>query len=392
MTTIATSWLIYRLTGSAFLLATLNAVSMLPSFLLSPYAGVQVDRWPRHKVLLCTQTASMLQSFILAILTLSGIITVPELFILVGIQGIVNAFDLPARQAFVSEVVESKKDLANAIALNSGLFNGARLVGPAIGGVIIAATNEGVCFLIDGISYLAVILALLAMHIKAAHAKTPRRSLFLELKEGLLYSFKFEPIFALILIVGITSFSLTPLSVLMPVFAKEVFRGGPQTLGLLMASSGCGALIGAIYLASRESVIGLGKVITYAGMTLGSTLIVFSFTSFLLVAVLLQLIIGVSMILMMASSNTLIQTLVDPTKRGRVMSLFGMAFTGMMPLGSLFAGWSSEILGLQFTVSLGGLIVLIASVIFAKRLPHIRAKARPILIERGILTEPLMNS
>jgi MFS family permease len=384
ITSVATSWLIYRLTNSTLLLASLNAAGMIPSVIFAPFAGVQSDRWDRRKVLLVTQSLSMLQSFTLAALTLTSMITVNYLFFLVIFQGIVNAFDVPTRQALLSDVVESKRDLPNAIALNSALFHGARLIGPAIGGLIIALTSEGYCFLIDGFSYLAVLIALNKITSKPAEPKQ-HRPMFQDLKEGLSYAVKFEPVGAMILLVAAASFSITPNMVLLPAFAREVFGGGPETLGLLMASSGLGALCGALYLASRESVLGLAKVITAGGFSLGCGLLSFAFTSNIYAAIFFLFVIGLTMILVAASSNTVLQTIVRSNIRGRILSLFTVAFTGMIPVGSLTAGIMSNHLGIKYTAASGGLVIITAIAIFTRRLPSIKSKVRPIYEELGII-------
>lgn len=382
---IATSWLVYRLTGSAVLLATLNAVGMLPSILISPIAGVHIDRWNIRKVLLVTQTASMLQSFTLALLTLADLITVPQLFILVAFQGAVNAFDLPARQSFIGDIVPSHEDRSNAIALSSAIMNGTRLIGPAIGGIIISLSNEGVCFLLDGFSYIAVVIALSMLKLESTHEPSDRRSVKRELLDGLSYATRFKPIGALILLVGVGSFAVTPYITLLPVVTKDIMNAGPRTLGFLMASSGLGAFSGAIYLASRSTVVGLGVIIARAGFALGLLLIVLAMWPVLWLAMPVIFCIGLSMVLLMSSSNAVIQTLVDRTKRGRILSLYSVAFTGVIPLGNLFAGWGAHLIGVRGVIGAGGIAIFVATGVFGAWLPKLREQAMPVYRERGII-------
>ena len=388
ITTTATSWIVYRLTGSALLLGLVGFAGQFPAFLLGPFAGILVDRWDRRRLLVATQTISMLQSFALAALTFSGHITVGAIVLLSVLQGIVNAFDMPGRQAFLFTMIEDKSDLSNAIALNSSMVNVARLVGPSIAGVIIAATNEGWCFLIDGISYSAVIVALLRMRIPRAPAAAARRSGALQqFTEGWTYAFGFRPIRSIIMLLALVSLVGVPYSVLMPVFATEVFHGGPHTLGFLMTASGCGALIGALWLATRKSVLGLGRIISIASASFGAGLIAFSFSPVLWMALPCLVVAGFGFMVQMASSNTVIQTIVDDEKRGRVMGFYMMAFLGTAPFGSLIAGWMSARIGAPHTLLAGGICCIVGAVWFRTELPAIRAAVRPIYIRMGILPE-----
>lgn len=387
LTRIATSWLVYRLTNSAFLLGLVGFAGQIPSFLLSPLAGVLVDRWNRHRILVVTQILSMLQSLALAVLALTGIIAVWHILVLSIFQGLINAFDIPARQSFVVQMVEKKEDLPNAIALNSTIFNSARLLGPSIGGILIAAVGEGICFLIDGISYLAVIASLLAMRIPKHRVISKDRPLMEELKEGITYALNFPPIRSILLLLGLISLAGIPYTVLMPVFAKDVLKGGPHTLGYLMAASGTGALAGAIYLATRKSVQGLGKLIAWSAAIFGVGLVIFSFSQVLWLSLLLMIITGFGMITEMASSNTVLQTIVEDDKRGRVMSFYAMAFMGMVPIGSLLAGSLASKIGAPYTVMIGGICCLAGSVWFARILPYLREITRPIYIKKGIIPE-----
>ncbi len=338
MTQIATSWLVYRITGSAWLLGIVGFASRIPSFLLGPFAGVWVDRWNRHQTLVVTQILSMLQSFALAGLALARIITIREIIWLGLAQGIINAFDMPARQAFVIQMVEDRADLGNAIALNSSMVNMARLLGPSIAGVIIAAFGEGYCFLIDGFSYLAVIASLLAMRIAPGKPRGADKPVWHELKEGWHYVTHFVPIRSILLLLAVISLVGMQYTVLMPIFAGQVLHGGPHTLGFLMGASGVGALGGAMFLATRKNVLGLGRVVPLASAIFGTGLIALGLSRFLWLSLLLMLFVGGAMMTQMASSNTILQTIVQDDKRGRVMSFYSMAFLGMAPFGSLLAG------------------------------------------------------
>jgi len=388
ITTTATNWLVYRLTGSALLLGVVGFAGQFPAFVAGPFAGIFVDRWDRHRLLVATQTISMLQSFALAALVLSNHITLGAIIALSVVQGLVNAFDMPARQAFLLTMVENRADLGNAIALNSSMVNLARLLGPSIAGVVIAATNEGWCFLIDGVSYVAVIVALLKMHI-AAPLERPvaRHSALHQFREGFSYVLGFRPIRSIILLLALVSLVGVPYSVLMPVFATTVFEGGPHTLGLLMTSSGCGALLGALWLARRRSVVGLGRVIPMASALFGIGLMCFSFTHVLWLALPCLTVAGFGFMVQMASSNTVIQTIVDDEKRGRVMSFYMMAFLGTAPFGSLIAGSLSQTIGAAHTLLLGGSCCIAGAVWFASALPAIRQAVRPIYVRLGILPE-----
>lgn len=384
ITTVATSWLVYRLTGSEFLLGVVGFAGQFPSFLLAPLAGVLVDRWNRQRVLIATQVCSMLQSFALAALALSGTIEVWSICVLNVLQAFINAFDMPARQSFVNEMIEDRADLPNAIALNSAMFNAARLVGPSIGGIIIAASNEGVCFLIDGLSYFAVMLSLFKIKISKPAALAKPSNILTGLHEGGRYAFGFTPIRWILLLVASMSLLGTPQIILMPVFAREVLHGGPGLLGLLMAASGCGALLGALRLASRRNIAGIGKIIATSGFLLGVALCVFSFSRVIWLSLLANFLAGGSLITLLAGCNTVIQSLVDDDKRGRVMSFYMMAFMGMMPLGSLLAGLIAQRFGAPFTVMLGSGFCILISAVFLRILPVIREQAREAMaIKRG---------
>lgn len=387
ITNIATSWLVYRLTGSAFLLGLVGFSGQLPAFLLMPVAGLIVDRYNQHRILIATQTLSMLQSFALAALTLSHKITIPWLVALSVVQGLVNAFDMPCRQAFVVRMIEKKEDLGNAIALNSSMFNAARIVGPAIGGALIAAAGEGWCFFLDGLSYLAVIAGYLAMRIPPRTSVPSSVDGMTQFREGLKYALKSRPIRSLLGLIALVSLMGVPYMVLMPIFAGEVLKGGPHTLGLLMTAAGAGALTGALWLASRKSVLGLGRVIPLATAAFGLGLIAFSFTRNIGLALVFLVIAGGGFMVQMAAGNTILQTIVEDDKRGRVMSLFIMAFVGTAPFGSLFAGALSQRIGVPHTLLISGVSCLLGAFWFYRQLPEIRAAIRPIYRMLGILKE-----
>jgi MFS family permease len=388
MTRIATSWLVYRLTGSAWMLGLIGFLGQIPTFLLGPFAGVWVDRWSRHRTLVWTQILSMLQSFALAALAFSGHIAIWHIALLSMLQGVINAFDTPARQAFLIEMVEDRAILSNAIALNSTMVNTARLLGPAIGGLIIAAVGEAWCFAIDGISYGAVILSLLLMTVAAA---APRRrdeeNLWRELVEGFRYVSGSAPIRAILLLLAIVSLVGMPYSVLLPIFASQIFHGGAHTLGLLMGSTGVGALIAAVTMAARRSILGLGRRIGLAALLFGAGIFVFALSRNLALSVAMLLVTGFAMMQHMASSNTILQTISDPDKRGRVMSYYTMAFMGMTPFGSLFGGALAARFGAPRALAVSGLICVASAGIYFAYLPAVRRALRPIYIELGILPQ-----
>jgi MFS family permease len=393
---VATVWLVYSLTHNALLLGVVGFAGQIPMFVLAPFAGVWVDRVNRQRLLVLTQTLSSLQSFALAALALTHVINVPEIIALSLFQGIVNAFDIPGRQAFLVEMVTERNDLANAIALNSTMVHGARLIGPAAAGLLIYYVGEGMCFLLDGISYIAVIMALLAMRITPRPPRPPR-SVIVELKEGFLYVWGFPPIRVLLIVMGVISLTGMPaFMVLMPIFADH-FGGekGSQTLGFLMASSGVGALIGALALAMRRSVLGLGRLIAEAAVVLGIALLVFPLSHRLWLSLLIMPIAGWAMLTNFASANTVLQTLSDDDKRGRVMSFFTMAFIGMTPFGNLIAGalasrlggHHNDLLGASRTFYLEGVMCVLAAIAFAIKLPALRKVVQPIYVSKGIIPD-----
>jgi MFS family permease len=387
MTRVATGWLVYRVTGSAFLLGLVSFASQIPVLVLGPVAGVWVDRWHRHRVLVVTQVLSMLQSFGLAGLALAGIITVPEIIALNLFQGAVNAFDMPARQAFVIEMVESPEDLGNAIALNSSLVNAARLVGPSVAGLVIAAVGEGWCFLIDGLSYIAVIASLLAMVVRERVVEPSEQSVRAELREGWDYVRGSQPISAILLLLALISLVGMPYTALMPIFAGKILHGGAHTLGFLMAAAGVGALLGAVRLAARRSVLGLGRVIPMAATAFGAGLIGFAASRYMWLSMLLLVMTGFGFMQQMAASNTILQTIVEDKKRGRVMSFYSMAFQGVAPFGSLIAGATANRIGAPATLMIGGAICVGGAGLFASQLGKLRKVVRPIYQQIGIIPE-----
>jgi MFS family permease len=385
MTRLATSWLVYRLTGSAFLLGVVGFAGQIPTFLFAPFAGVWVDRLNRRNDLLVTQGLAMLQSFALAALALSHHINIHEIIWLSALQGTINAFDMLGRQAFLVEMVEAKQDLGNAIALNSSMVNMARLVGPSLAGVIIAISSEGYCFLIDGISYLAVIASLYAMRLHAAAIKRTTGSVLMQLKEGWTYVSGFAPIRTILLLFAAVSLLGWPFTVLMPVFAGTILHGGPHTLGFLTAAVGVGALVSAISLAVRKTVLGLGKMIPISTAAFGAGLILFGMSRTLWFSLLMMLSCGFGLMQQMAASNTIIQTIVEESKRGRVMSFYTVAFVGMAPFGSLLAGTLAHAIGAPRTLMISGACCILGGAWFASRLPGIRKSIRPIYKNLGIL-------
>ena len=385
MTRLATSWLVYRLTGSALLLGVVGFAGQIPTFLLAPFAGVWVDRLDRRHVLIVTQILAMLQSFALAALTLSKHINITEIIALSALQGSINAFDMPGRQAFVVQMIEGKADLGNAIALNSSMVNISRLVGPSLAGAVIALSNEGYCFLVDGISYLAVIASLLAMRVAVRDLQRDAGSMFEQLKEGWTYVSGFAPIRIILLLFAIVSLMGWPFSVLMPIFAGKILHGGPHTLGFLMGAVGVGAVISAVSLAVRKSVLGLGRMIPISAGAFGVGLILFGLSRNLWMSLALMLVCGFGLMQQMAASNTIIQTIVEENKRGRVMSYYTMSFVGMAPFGSLLAGSMAHWIGAPRTVMFSGACCILGALWFATRLPLIREQIRPIYRDLGIL-------
>jgi len=387
MQRIALPWLVYRLSGSPFLLGVVGFAGQIPAFLLAPFAGVLIDRWNRQHILVATQILAMIQALALAFLFFIGAIEVWHIILLGIFLGVVNAFDMPARQSFVVEMVENREDLGNAIALNSSMVNSARLLGPSVAGALIATTGEGTCFLLNGLSYLFVIVSLLMMKVTSREVKNRDTHVLQGLKEGFSYAFGFAPVRSIILLLGLVSLMGMPYMLLIPVFVKETLHGGSHTFGFLIGASGIGALIGAFYLASRKSVLGLGKIIPLSAAVFGFGLIAFSLSRLFLLSLVLMLITGFGMIMQMASSNTILQTIVDDDKRGRVMSFYTMAFMGTAPFGSLLAGGLASSLGAPNTLIIGGVSCVLGAIIFASKLSDLKKMVHPIYVRLGIISE-----
>jgi MFS family permease len=383
MQSVAQSWLIYRLTGSAALLGLIGFAGQIPVFVLAPLGGVIADRLNRHRVLIATQSTMMVLAFALAALTLGGVVHEWHIFFLATLLGIANAFDIPARQAFLAETV-SREDIVNAIALNSSMLNGARIVGPAIAGLIVAAFGEGWCFLLNALSYIAVIGALLVMHVDAAPHPEAHVSAWESIVEGFAYSWNTKPVRALLLLLGLVSLMGMPYSVLMPVIAASVLGGGANAYGLLMSASGVGALGGAALLTFRRHIRGLGRWVAISAVSFGVSLIAFSFSRLLWLSAVLLLPAGFFMMVEMAASNTLIQSMIPNRLRGRVMSVYSMMFMGMAPIGSLVAGALAAPLGAPATVALGGAICIAGGLLFGAGLPALRGPARELIIAQQL--------
>jgi MFS family permease len=387
MQRIAMPWLVYHITGSALLLGVVSFAGQIPTFLLAPFAGVLTDRFRRYRVLLVTQIASLIQALILAILALTGTIQIWHIIALSIVFGCINAFDVPSRHSFVVEMVERKEDLGNAIALNSMMFNGARLIGPSIAGLMLATTGEGICFLLNAISYVFVIVSLFLMKVPVRELKRKEGHMLKELKEGLRYTFGFAPIKYLILLLGVVSLMGSSYQILMPVYAKEVLKGGSDTFGFLMGAAGLGALLGAAYLASKESLLKLGRLIPAASALFGIGLIAVAFSKFFVLSLFLLVFAGLGMMLHTASSNTIIQTITDDDKRGRVMGFYTMAIMGTAPFGALIAGVLAKAIGTPATLFIGGASCLLGAIVFLRKLPELRTLVRPVYVKMGIIPE-----
>lgn len=402
MTQTAVMWLVFRLSGeSAFMLGLVAFASQIPMFIVAPFGGVWVDRLDRRKLLIVTQSLAMLESFALAILTFTKLINIPLLMLLAAFQGLVNAFDLPGRQAFVVDMVDHRDDLANAIALNSTIVQVARLIGPAVAGLLIHLSGEGICFLLDGFSYIAVIAAFWIMSVNPPQRRRRGTGVLDELKEGMRYAYNFLPIRTILLLLVVVSLTGFPaLSSLLPIFGQALggHSTGALTYGILVGASGVGAMIGAIFLAARRTVRGLVRTSAYTTLFFGLALAMFSFSRMLWLSIPLVLVAGLMMIFTFASLNTVLQTLAEDDKRGRVMSLYTVALAGMAPWGALAAGiiasactksplhWST-LNGATATLALAGFIVIAGGAWFFSKLPALRTVIRPIYIQKGILPE-----
>jgi MFS family permease len=397
MQTVAQSWLVYKMTGSGLLLGSVGFASQIPVFLFAPLGGITADRSNRQKVVIATQAVSMILALVLAALTLTHRVTVRDIFILAALLGIVNAFDIPGRQAFLVDMV-GREDLMNAIALNSSMFNGARVVGPAVAGVLVARLGEGWCFFANGVSYIAVIIGLLLMRVHAPARASAHNSPLEHIVEGFQFVNKTAPIRALLLLLGLVSVTGMPYVVLMPIFADRILHRGGQglasligsqdlgavRLGILMGAAGIGALLGALTLAMRSGLKGLGTWVSVCCAGFGVGLILFAFSTSFWLSVALLLPVGYFIMLQMASSNTLIQAMVPDSLRGRTMAVYSMMFMGMAPIGALLSGAMSDRLGAPWTVAIGGLLSVFGAWWFSKQLPKVRAEARQLIMMQAM--------
>jgi MFS family permease len=383
MQSVAQSWLVYRLTGSSLLLGSVGFASQIPVFLVAPFGGIVADRHNRHRVVIATQAASMLLAFILAFLTLTNMVRVWHIFVLAGLLGVVNAFDIPGRQSFLVDMV-GKEDLMNAIALNSSMFNGARIIGPAIAGILVARIGEGWCFFTNAVSYIAVIIGLLMMRVERPRHRVSSASPLADIIEGFRFVRHTAPIRALLLLLGLVSLVAMPYTVLMPVFADKILHGGARGLGILMGATGVGALLGALTLATRTGVRGLGRWVAFSCGGFGLSLFLFALSRVFWLSAVLLLPVGFCMMLEMSSSNTLIQAMVPDHLRGRVMALYSMMFMGMAPFGALLGGALADRMGASFTVGLGALASIGAAITFALHLPKVRPEAQRLIIAQAV--------
>ncbi len=395
MTRVAMSWVVLPLAGKdldqqAAMLGMLGFAGQLPAFLLGPVAGALVDRYNRHRLLTITQVLSLIQSVLLAFVAFGGgedSTVVLQIFLLAIFQGIINAFDMPARQSLMVLMVDRREDLPNAIALNASLVNGSRLIGPAIAGFIIFRAGAAWCFVIDAVSYPAVVISLLLMHVPRQARLPEGQPVWAGIWEGMRYAFGFSPIRVLLLLVALVAFMAIPYTVLLPIFAGSILEGDERAFGFLQAAGGMGALCGVLYLAARKSVVGLGRLIVVTTVLFGAALIGFAMSQTLWVSMLLMAVIGMGFMMQMAASNTIMQTIVEEDKRGRVMSFYTMAFLGTAPFGSLFAGFLARWIGAPGTVIVCGSSALVGALLFALNLPRLRSVVRPIYVKMGILPE-----
>lgn len=384
---IAMSWLVYRLTHSVFTLGLIGFADKAPVFLLTPFAGVFLDRYSRYKTVILTQTVMMVQALLLGVLTLSGKVEVWHVGVLASLLGFANALDIPARQSLAIEIIDDKADLGNAIALNSTIFNSARLIGPTVGGILLGWVSEGSCFVLNAISFLFVLGGLLRMKLPDVPAPRKETRPLDDLKEGFSYAYHFLPMRMILLLLALFSLAGMPFTVLLPAVAAQIHGRGPKTLGLLMAATGAGALAAALYLAARKGVRGLDRWIFYSSALFSVCLIGFAFSENLALSLAFLAVGGFGMMTHMASSNTILQTLVPDGMRGRVMSLYVLSITGMAPFGSFFAGTVASRIGVTWTLAAGGLICLTGSLIFFWQLPKVTEKIHPVYARLGIVPE-----
>ena len=382
---VAVTWLVYKMTNSAFILGVVGFSGQLPLFIIAPFAGVIADRWDKKRILLITQSLALVQALILSIIVFTKVVMIWHLIALSIFLGIINAFDMPVRQAFVVDMLDNKKqDLGNAIALNSSMVNGARLIGPSIAGILIATVGDGWCFAINCLSYLAVIISLLRMKIIIIPKIKSQSQVITQLKQGFSYTFGFKPIKYLILLLALVSLIGTPMTLLAPVFAKDFLHGNASTFGFLMSAYGTGALIGAVFLLNKKNVLGLGKLIAFAVTVFGAGMIAFSLSRALWLSIIIMMFSGMGMMLHVASTNTLLQTIAEENKRGRVMSFYAMAFRGMSPFGSLIGGSLAGLIGAPITLFFGGAGCIIAVAFYFRKLPSLRPYVQPIYERMGI--------
>jgi MFS family permease len=386
MQNIALSWLVYRLTGSVFLLGLIGFTSQIPTFFLTPFTGVVTDRYNRLSIMKMTQLLFMLQAIVMTLLVMLNLIDVWHIIALSIVFGVITAFDAPARQSLVIDLIDKPEDLGNAIALNSAIFNGARLIGPAVAGIVIAIVGEGICFLLNAVSFAAVLIALFLIKIPVRKAATRSANFRKSFTEGFHYTFRSMPIRTLIIMLAILSMAGLSYIVLLPAYAKENMHGGSDTLGYLMSAMGAGALTAALYMASRKSVLGLAKLITAAVIVLGVSITLASFSSRIGFSLIILFFGGMAMILSLSSINTMLQTIADEDKRGRVMSFYAMALMGTGPIGNLISGSVASGIGLSWTLAIYGVLTVIAGIWFGIVRRSMRRYVRPIYITKGILT------
>jgi len=382
MQNIAQAWLVYRLTHSPFLLGAIGFASQIPAFVAAPFGGAVADRWSRQKLVIATQVSSMVLAFMLAALTLTHAVKVWHVFVLAILLGIVNAFDIPGRQAFMVEMV-GKEDLMNAIALNSSMFNGARIVGPAIAGILVAKIGEGWCFFANAVSYIAVITGLLLMRVNSPR-RNSKGTAFDNIVEGFRFVRTAIPIRDLMLLLGLISLVAMPYAVLMPIFADQILHRGANGLGILMGATGVGALLGALSLAARSGLRGVGRLIGISALFFGAFLVGFAWSRSFWLSAFLLVPVGYFMMSQMTSSNTLIQAMVPDHLRGRVMAVYTMMFMGMAPFGSLFAGAMAKPLGAPLTISMGAAACMVGALWFLSRLSEFRVVARQMILSQGL--------
>jgi len=385
MQNIALSWLVYRLSGSVFLLGLVGFTTQIPSFILSPFSGVISDRYNRLKIMKLAQVFFMLHALTMAVLVLTGAIQVWHIITLSIVFGIINAFDTPARQSLVIDLIDDPKDLGNAIALNSAIFNAGRLIGPAIAGITIAVVGEGICFLLNALSFVAVIAALMQIKIPAKQQNIIPGKFKKSFSEGFHYTFHSMPIRTLITMLAVLSLIGLPVVVLLPAYAKEILHGSADTLGYLMSALGAGALCGALYMASRKTVLGLGRIISISIGIYGLALTLASFSHVTYLSMMIFFFTGLTMVLSLSSINTMLQTIADEDKRGRVMSFYAMALMGTTPIGNLLSGTVASGIGIPYTLLISGTITILSGVWLWLNLKTLRKYVRPIYINKGIL-------